>query len=132
ELIDVEQPGTYNQAIMEFGALQCLPRNPACGNCPLHLGCFAYQHKQVERLPVKLKRRVLRNRYFHYFVVREDDRVWVRKRGKADIWQHLYEFPLVETEMEMEMPVLSVHPTVIQYFGKSFTVAYRSKLYKHV
>lgn len=132
QLIDDKQPGTYNQAIMEFGALQCKPQNPLCENCPLAMGCFAFQHKQVNDLPVKLKKAKSRDRYFHYFIIRKGEEILINKRGPGDIWQHLYEFPLIETECSLSTEEMLNHPSILQTFGSDFTIIYRSEAYKHI
>lgn len=96
-LMSKEYPSDYNQAIMEFGALQCLPRNPNCQNCPLKDDCFAYLENRVHEFPVKHKKTKVRNRYFNYLVIEQDDSIYMRKRVENDIWRNLYDFPLLET-----------------------------------
>jgi A/G-specific adenine glycosylase len=96
-LIEGEDPDIFNQALMEFGALQCLPRNPDCENCPLLSNCFAYSHQQTDKLPVKSKKASQRNRYFNYLVIKTDDKYYLEKRKSGDIWENLYQFPLLET-----------------------------------
>ncbi len=88
----------HNQAIMELGALVCTPRNPSCTNCPLSDICLAHARKNPEAFPVKLGRMKSRDRYFHYFHIRYKGKTYIRKRGDGDIWQGLYEFPMVESE----------------------------------
>ena len=100
QLIEGQDAAEYNQAIMEFGALQCKPKAPLCDRCPLRPGCYAYQHQQVGNLPIKLKKLVKRNRYFNYFVCVKGDEIMVNYRSPGDIWQHLYDFPMIETEAE--------------------------------
>ena len=98
ELIVGHKPSVYNQAIMEFGALQCKPKAPVCSVCPLQTDCFAYQNQEIDNLPVKEKKLKKRVRYFNYFVVtKEPDLLLVKKRTPGDIWQELYDFPLIET-----------------------------------
>jgi A/G-specific adenine glycosylase len=97
-LIEDQNASVYNQAIMEFGALQCKPKSPDCSICPLQSECRAYQQNMVAVLPVKLNKLKRRTRYFNYFVVSEEDRILVKKRNPGDIWQELYDFPLIETE----------------------------------
>lgn len=95
-LIDNEQPGRFNQAVMEFGALQCTPANPACASCPLAQLCVAnLQHLQTH-LPVKLNRTKVRTRYLYYFVARNGSKLLMRKRTAGDIWSGLYDFYLHE------------------------------------
>jgi A/G-specific adenine glycosylase len=98
ELLDHQNPGLYNQAIMDFGATLCTPRNPGCKNCPMATECKAYQQDRVDSLPVKAKKIVRSERFFHYFLIKNSDQVFIQKRGPGDIWQELYEFPLLETE----------------------------------
>lgn len=102
-LIPGGDPGTYNQAIMEFGAKQCTPKNPDCGNCPLQLSCKSIGTAELLTRPFKAKKTAVRKRYFHYFDLHENDHTaWVKRTGK-DVWQDLYEFPMIETETE-ELP----------------------------
>lgn len=98
KLIPKESPGEYNQAIMEFGALQCVPKNPDCEDCPLKSGCFAFKNQMVEKLPVKIKKLKIKERYFRYFYIICGNDLVVKNRGEGDIWQGLYDFPLEESE----------------------------------
>lgn len=98
QLIPAAQPAGFNQAIMEFGALQCTPAKPDCMFCPMQSRCFAFQHGLVAELPVKSKAKAARTRYFHYLVLRHADTVYLRKRGPKDIWEGLYDFALHETD----------------------------------
>lgn len=98
KLLDRSQPGRYNQAIMDFGATVCTPQKPACPTCPLHLNCIAFHEKTVVDLPVKSRAAAKRTRFFHYFIFRNADKTWVRKRAEKDIWRGLFEFPQVEME----------------------------------
>ena len=102
ELIDVNCPADYNQAIMEFGALQCLPKSPSCENCPLHLSCYALKNNKISELPKKKKKIKQRNRYFNYLIIIEDECITLNKRTGKDIWVGLYDFPLLETKTRME------------------------------
>jgi len=95
-LLDPGAPGAYNQAIMDFGALHCTPRRPACATCPLAQRCAAFQSGRVEQLPVKKKAAAKRARFFAYAVFKHQNTVWLRRRSGKDIWQNLYEFPLLE------------------------------------
>ena len=88
----------FNQAIMEFGALQCTPAKPDCLFCPVRENCWAFQHGQVAILPIKSKAKAARTRFFHYFVLRHGGQVYLRERGEKDIWQGLYDFALAETQ----------------------------------
>ena len=97
ELLDQRQPGEFNQALMELGALQCTPKTPDCGICPLINTCFAYKNGLMDKLPVKQGKVKIKKRYFNYFVIRDGKHTFLTKRSGNDIWKNLYEFPLVET-----------------------------------
>lgn len=107
--IPTDDPGTYNQAVMEFGALQCVPRNPDCGVCPLRVSCMAFQTGAVSRLPVKSGKAAPRNRYLNYLVVLDDaGQTILKQRTQSGIWKHLYEFPVVETPEPFELKDLQL------------------------
>lgn len=95
ELIPKNQPAIFNQAIMEFGSLQCSP-SPNCSICPLQFGCVAFSENRVQSLPVKSKKKRQKERYFAYFIIECKGKVLVRQRVSKDIWQGLWEFYLVE------------------------------------
>lgn len=96
-LMDEKSPGLHNQAIMEFGALQCIPQKPDCSNCPLNVHCESYKLNIAHQLPVKQGKTKVSNRYFNYFFIINGDYTYLKKRTDKDIWQNLYEFPLIET-----------------------------------
>ncbi|CAM3513729.1 A/G-specific adenine glycosylase [Aequorivita lipolytica] len=107
QLIDRAQPGTFNQAIMEFGARFCVPQNPDCGNCIFNENCWAFQQKRVAELPVKIKAKPVKKRFFNYMVVlSENEQTILQQRTGKGIWQKLYEFPLIETSEEMNLSAL--------------------------
>jgi len=91
-------PATYNQAIMEFGAIQCTPVAPDCLLCPVQQQCAAYLTGRQHLLPVKAKKAPVRNRYFNYMVFRKGNQLAMRERVGQDIWQSLYDFYLLETD----------------------------------
>lgn len=101
QVINPRHPGDFNQAIMEFGALQCKPV-PDCRSCPLNSGCVAFKQKIVNNLPVRSKKQSLRTRYFHYFIIisgiGKKRSVLLKKRTGNDIWKNLFDFPLIEKE----------------------------------
>jgi len=97
ELLDKEHPGEFNQAIMEFGAIQCLPSQPLCDTCPLALRCHAYVNQTISSFPVKSKRVNQKERYFNYLYIHQGNRLFLDKRGDKDIWRNMYQFPLIET-----------------------------------
>lgn len=94
-------PALHNQAIMEFGALQCKPVNPSCNLCPLLAGCVAFQKKSVHRLPLKIKNSPPVDRFLHYLVINSPGGILVRKRTGNDIWKNLYDFPAIESGRQL-------------------------------
>lgn len=102
KLLDKKDPGTFNQAIMEFGAMQCVPQNPDCVRCPLNKSCKALANNAVDQLPVKSQKTKVRTRYFNYFIVRKQGKLLMKKRTERDIWNNLYDFPLLETKRELK------------------------------
>ena len=96
-LLDKHHPDDYNQAIMDFGATVCTPVSPQCLLCPLAEQCQAHQHGRAETFPVKQQKNKVSERYFHYIYVEQAGNTWLHKRGPGDIWQNLYEPPLLET-----------------------------------
>ena len=98
QLIENSVPSLHNQALMEFGALQCVPVSPDCSVCPLRVFCKAYELKMVERLPVKSKKTPTKQRFFNYLVINFNQYIFLQKRTADDIWKNLYEFPLIETD----------------------------------
>ena len=98
--IPADQPGAFNQAMMEMGATVCLPTNPTCDQCPFKNQCYAFQNHQVESLPIRLKKVNIRERYFHYLVFRSNHQTLLHQRKASDIWKGLFEFPLHETTEE--------------------------------
>jgi A/G-specific adenine glycosylase len=101
-LIDPDNPGDYNQALMEFGAIQCKPKNPYCVVCPLNTACKALQNNTVDKRPVKLPKVKIKTKYFNYLVcVDSEQRILFEKRTGKGIWQNLYQFPLIETDRSL-------------------------------
>jgi len=97
ELLPKKNSHIYNQAMMELGALVCLPKNPDCNNCPLQSQCLAFSEKKQTDLPVKQSKAKPRNRYFHYLIIRNQDQLHLRQRLGKDIWNGLFEFWGIET-----------------------------------
>lgn len=96
ELLDKKQPGLYNQAIMDFGAVVCKPAAPLCDSCVFKKDCYAFQHNKVGELPVKEKKISIKKRWFYYLVMEYKNAIAIRQRTDKDIWHSLYEFPLIE------------------------------------
>lgn len=100
-LIDPKQPGEHNQAVMELGATVCTPLKPKCGECPLARKCIARATDRIAELPVKAGMTKVRTRHFNYLHIESGGKTFLRKRTGKDIWQGLYELPLIETEKAM-------------------------------
>ena len=101
ELLSKEQPALFNQAIMEFGAMHCTPKNPDCENCIFNSSCVALQKGLVVQLPFKSKKIKIRKRYFNYIVLQDKKgNTKIQQRTDKGIWHNLYEFPLFETTQE--------------------------------
>lgn len=98
EHITGADPATFNQAIMEFGAQYCVPLNPDCPDCIFKKMCFAYKHNMVVTLPVKSKKTKVRDRYFHYIVFKQGNKLGMSQRKTKDIWEGLHDFHLIESD----------------------------------
>ncbi|MFV8357231.1 A/G-specific adenine glycosylase [Flavobacterium sp. XS1P32] len=110
EVMPKDNPAIFNQAIMEFGALQCVPKSPDCSICIFNESCAALQKNKVDQLPVKSKKLKVRNRYFNYLVLEDETgNTIVQKRTDKGIWHNLYEFPLIETEKEEDFDAVTVY-----------------------
>lgn len=108
ELLLKDNPALFNQAIMEFGAMQCVPKSPNCGVCIFNTSCAALQKNKANQLPVKSKKLKITNRFFNYLVVSDDnENTVIQKRTAKGIWHNLYEFPLIETEKEEDFDFIS-------------------------
>jgi A/G-specific adenine glycosylase len=132
EIIDPGQPDIFNQAIMEFGATHCLPRNPKCTSCPLSETCHAFTGNMVDKLPVRKEKKSGRMRYFHYLVLIINNQVLLRRREQNDIWRLLYEFPLAETLTTVPPEQVASLPEFRQLLGnKGSTIIHFTREYKH-
>ena len=130
--IDTNEPGNYNQAIMEFGALQCVPKNPDCLNCIFLFECGAYKTGNVINLPVKSKSVKVKTRYFNYLIFYFNGKHYVFKRSARDIWNSLYQFPVIESEKKISFQELTLN-TEWNYLmkGKVFRLLKSSEKIKH-
>lgn len=98
-LLPKKRIGDYNQAVMEFGALQCKPKSPNCSICPINVNCVAFTTNNTKNLPIKIKRSKIKDRYFNFLVyLTKKSETVIEKRNVKGIWQQLYQFPLIETE----------------------------------
>lgn len=105
KLLDKKQPHIYNQAIMEFGALQCSPKSPDCNSCPLQTNCVAFQQDLISSLPRKLKKTKVQEKFYNYLVIVDSrENVLIEKRTGNGIWKNLYQFPLIESPKDCNLP----------------------------
>lgn len=98
ELLPSHEASAYNQAIMDFGAIQCTPQSPHCEHCPLMESCEAFRTGRIAQLPVKLKTLKIHERHLTYIYIRCQGQTAIHRRGPGDIWQGLWEPVLVEAE----------------------------------
>jgi A/G-specific adenine glycosylase len=132
QLIPADRAAIYNQAIMEFGALQCQPVAPDCLLCPLQAECIANATGKVNILPVKSKKTKSRERFFNYVVIKQGDRIALNKRHERDIWQEMYDFYLIESEkLIVDLDDLA-NDKVVGTLLLNATVTPPTKITKHV
>lgn len=105
-LMQHSKPSIYNQAIMELGALICTPKQPQCSKCPIQDNCEAFQANRINEFPIKKKTLIQKHRYFNYLIITSKQSVVFEKRKEGDIWQGLYQFPVIETEKECDFTEL--------------------------
>ena len=116
-LINKQQPGLHNQAMMEFGAMLCKPKNPACGICPVRQGCYAFLHNAINSLPVKLNKIKVRERYFNYFLVLDGENILLNKRNDKGIWANMYDLPAIESDALLTADEAAELPFLKEFFG---------------
>lgn len=116
-ILDNHRPGLHNQAVMEFGALQCTPVSPGCNVCTLQEKCMAYAAGNVQSYPVKQQKTKVRNRYFHYFHIVYNDCTYLNRRNERDIWNGLFEFPMIETNEPADFISLKETETFCNLFN---------------
>jgi A/G-specific adenine glycosylase len=132
ELLNKQHPAMHNQAMMEFGAMVCKPKNPACGICPVRTGCYAFTSNATTTLPVKLKTVKIKERFFNYFLITDGNTILMNKRGEGDIWANMYDLPLIETASAIAVEELMSLPETIEYFGLNPTIIDIVSPKKHV
>lgn len=132
ENLDQDHPALYNQAIMDFGATHCKPKQPLCITCMFNTSCYAIRQGEVDQLPVKLKGKASRERYFNYFILKDEAQILMSKRGEGDVWQNLYEFPLVESDRTLTIPEILIDEQFVRYFGEKAEIKLLQKQTKHI
>jgi len=131
EILDQEHPSRHNQAIMEFGALHCVPVRPDCGTCPLSAHCLALTAGRVAELPVKTRGAAKQERYFLYLVPTDGQYTWLQQRLEKDIWQNLWEFPLIEFLKAVTLEEILQEPLLKTWFGDAYNLG-NPLYFKHV
>lgn len=128
-------PGNYNQALMEFGALHCKPKKPDCHNCIFQNSCYAFKLDVIDKFPVKKPKPKVRKRYIYYFlleVMNENSAIYMKKRTAKDIWKNLYDFPSEEFTETADIGDLMETSTFVNALGgEKYTVANVSEVYIH-
>jgi A/G-specific adenine glycosylase len=131
-LLNKEHPGLHNQAMMEFGAMMCKPKNPDCQRCPVSLACYAYHNHAVAHLPQKLKTTKIRQRFLNYIVFTDDHTILMNKRDEKDIWANMYDFPLFETAAPLLPEQVIALPELKEYFGENIHIINTYPIKKHI
>lgn len=104
DLISSKNPAEHNQAIMEFGALNCTPKKPKCAGCIFEENCEAYNLNKVAELPLKSKKVKRKSRYFDFYLIQKNDSILLEKRSDKGIWANMYQLPLIERHKSSEEP----------------------------
>lgn len=136
KLLPEAMAGTFNQAMMEFGALQCVPQNPDCNSCCFKNDCVAFRKNLVSKIPAKDTSVKIKNRYLNYFLVKvksENTQIlYLRKRTFNDIWKNMYDLPCIESKRNVGFSKLKEDKEWKKIFGKSQVILNsKSKTYTH-
>ncbi len=123
DLLNKEHPGLHNQAMMEFGAMLCKPKNPDCAICPVREGCYALKHNRINSLPQKLKKLKIKERYLNYLLITDGDNILMNKRNEKDIWANMYDLPLVVTQEHLSTEEVVALPKIKEYFGENIRIS---------
>ncbi len=118
-LIDIKKPGVYNQAIMDFGAMQCTPQSPDCSQCVLNNSCKALQTNKVKELPVKTSKIKVKKKYFNYLVFKTSDNHSILEKRTQGIWKNMYQFPLIESDKTLQEKDITRHEKLLSLTEKA-------------
>ncbi|MES2377066.1 MAG: A/G-specific adenine glycosylase [Bacteroidota bacterium] len=132
DLLNKKNPAVHNQAMMEFGAMLCKPKNPGCGICPVRTGCYAFINNAITALPVKINKVKIKQRYFNYFLFTDGENILMNKRAENDIWANMYDLPMIETTAPVSVDELLITSDTVNYFGTDIKIAAVSENKKHV
>jgi len=130
KLISQKHPEKHNQAVMEFGALHCTPKNPSCNMCVFSVNCIAFKNNLQDTLPVKTKAKPVRKRYFYYFIFKKGKSLLMKQRQQKDIWFGLYDFFLIEKKKASKIDLLLQEQK--SFAGLNVNTLEISAVYKHV
>jgi len=133
DLLDKKNAGTYNQAIMEFGARFCTPSNPHCGVCVFNEQCLSGRVGKASSYPVKTSKIKVRTRYFEYFFLLQQKNTFIEKRVGNDIWKNLYQVPLLEFKQKTSEQIVlkKLQNEILKSKPKKFEVSKVSAYKKH-
>ncbi len=134
KLISRKNPSDFNQAIMEFGSLVCKPKNPKCNECIYQKKCFAYLNQKTLIFPIKTIKKKSRERFFNFLIIKSiNGNIIIEKRINKDIWQNLYQFPLIETEKLLDKKSLLIKLKEYKSFDfqKTEFYLYQNKSFNH-
>ena len=133
QLVSKDDPATYNQAMIEFGALQCVPASPNCVVCIFNHRCFALEHQMQGQLPVKIKKLTVKHRFLNYFIIKQGDRLAMNERRGRDIWKGLYDFHLIESKAPAITPDhLTISDPIFEKLLGKGRLTEISKVYSHI
>lgn len=140
-LIDIKNPANFNQAIMDFGATQCKPQSPNCAICPFNTSCIAFNENRIGALPVKIKSVKAKKKHFNFLVFIDNlGNTFLEKREGKGIWQNLYQFPLIETSIELDFDAfeatakkhLLINKTAFEWFLYNETIIIHKLSHQHL
>lgn len=127
-IMPANQSAQFNQAIMNFGALVCKPKKPHCSDCPFNASCATHALNIQEQRPVKHAKIKLRTRHFNYFIIHHKDQLLLQERkNPKDVWQNLYEFPLIESHAEQELGDLLIKEPFTHINTDKFVIKHTKK-----
>jgi A/G-specific adenine glycosylase len=133
ELLPQKNPGTYNQAIMELGAVCCTPKNPNCEECPIQSNCYAFAKKLTDKLPIKQGKTKQRERFFNYLIISQGNKMVLRNRTGKDIWKGLHDFPCIESTTALSpKKLVTTKEWKSIFFGTNPTIKGVSDSFVHI
>jgi A/G-specific adenine glycosylase len=132
DLLNKEHPAQHNQAMMEFGAMLCKPKNPDCKICPVRSECYAFNNNATAVLPQKLKKTKIRERFLNYLLITDQDTILMNKRDEKDIWANMYDLPLIETTARLSSAEVITLPQVNELFGREVKIIDTFPIKKHI